>query len=173
MEYKIGEVFYDAELHANVQCVKDETKNGCLRGCSHCIYSENYAEGASCPRYDKPCYHSDREDGEDVHFEKVHKPIAPIVILSWMVKNHIETEGMDIIQVDENFDFECFFGYLPDEPVPDGEYLYIYSDNVDDRDMDDLMRDENDDCMPYVITTPDKDKRNDKVCEIYLFKLED
>ena len=96
-----------------------------------------------------------------------------IDLLSWLVKDHIETEGMDIIQVDLSFDFEAFFGYNPDEPVPCGEYLYIYSDTVDDRDMDDLMRDVEENRKPYVITTSEKDRRNDKVCEIYLFKLED
>ena len=94
-----------------------------------------------------------------------------IDLLSWLVKDHIETEGMDIIQVDLSFDFEAFFGYNPDEPVPCGEYLYIYSDCIDDVDMSRLVTDE--ECMPYVITTSEKDRRNDKVCEIYLFKLED
>ena len=176
MEYKVGEVFFDEELHANVRCVKDEVKNGCLQSCSHCIFSEDYMAGAPCPprSYNEhPCYNSEREDGQDVHFEKVHKPIKAIDLLKWLVNESVDTEGMATIEVDDDFDFEAFFGYNPDEPVPCGEYLYIYSDTVDDRDMDDLMRDVEENRKPYVITTSEKDRRNHKVCEIYLFKLED
>ena len=171
MYYKIGEVFYDDELHANVRCVKDDVKNSCLLSCSRCVYSEDYSDGASCLKYIHPCYHSDREDGQNVHFEKVHKPIKAIDLLKWLVNESVDTEGMATIDVDEEFDFEAFFGYRPDEPVPCGEYLYIYSDCIDDVDMSRLVTDE--DCKPYVITTSEKDRRNDKVCEIYLFKLED
>ena len=174
MEYKIGEVFFCDELHANVRCVKDEKKNGCLISCSRCIYSEDYMSGTSCPAksYDgHPCYHSDREDGQDVHFERVHKPIKAIDLLTWIVRNDVCTEGMNTIEVGEGFDFETFFGYNPDEPVPNGEYLYIYSDCVNDIDMSRLVTDE--ECMPYIITTQEKDRKNEKACEIYLFKLED
>ena len=168
MEYKIDEIFFDDELHANVRCVKDEEKKS---GCCRCIFSENYLDGSSCPRYNHPCYHSDREDGQDVHFEKVHKSIKPINLLKWLVNESIDTEGLATIEVDDGFDFEAFFGYNPDEPVPNGEYLYVYSDCVDDMDMSRLVTDE--ETMPYIITTQDKDRKNGKTCEIYLFKLED
>lgn len=174
MEYKVGEVFFDEELHANVRCVKDEVKNGCLQSCSHCIFSENYMAGAPCPprSYNEhPCYHSEREDGQDVHFEKVHKPIKPVDLLKWIVSECIETESMDIIEVDELFDFERFFGYIPEERVPFGKYLYMYSDCADSMEMSRLITDE--ECMPYVITTQEKDRKNEKALEIYLFKLED
>ena len=171
MEYKVNEVFFDEGLHAKVRCVKDEVKNGCVRSCSRCIYSEDYLSGASCPRGEHPCYHSDREDGQDVHFEKVHKPIKAIDLLKWLVNESVDTEGMATIEVDDDFDFETFFGYNPDEPVPCGEYLYAYSDGIYDVDMSRLVTDE--ECMPYVITTQEKDRRNEKACEIYLLKLED
>ena len=68
MEYKVGEVFYSPEVDGRVKCVEDA--NG--QSCALCAFSEDRACGASCPAksYDwHPCYHSDREDGRDVHFE--------------------------------------------------------------------------------------------------------
>lgn len=42
-----------------------------------------------------------------------------IAMLKWIVENHQNTEGMDIIEVDNEFDFESFFGYQPAEQVPE------------------------------------------------------
>ena len=174
MEYKIGQVFFDEELHANVRCVRDEVKNGVNQSCCFCIYSEDYLSGASCPAkgYNQhPCYNADRDDKENVHFERVHKPIKPIALLKWIVREDIDTMGMNTIEVDDKFDFESFFGYNPDEPVPCGLYLYIYSDCVLDADMSRLVTDE--ECKPYTITTQEKDRLNENdVTQIYLFKLE-
>lgn len=175
MEYKIGQVFFDEELGANVRCVRDEVKNGVSQSCCCCIYSEDYLSGTSCPAngYNQhPCYNADRDDRVDVHFERVHKPIKPIALIKWLVDESIDTEGLATIEVDEEFDFETFFGYNPDEPVPCGLYLYIYSDCVLDADMSRLVTDE--ECKPYTITTQEKDRLNENdVTQIYLFKLED
>lgn len=174
MEYKVGEVFFDEELGANVRCVRDEVKNGVCHSCGRCIYSENFLEGASCPAkgYNlHPCCAGDREDRANVHFERVYKPISSFDILKWMVNENINTEGIGNIEVDEEFDFESAFGYAPDEPVPYGCYLYIYSDTVSDVDMSKLVTDE--ECKPYTITTQEKDRLNgNDVTQIYLFKME-
>ena len=58
-----------------------------------------------------------------------------IDLLTWLVKESVNTEGMDIIQVDKDFDYETFFGYQPDGDFPVGEYAYLYSDEVTDVDM--------------------------------------
>ena len=66
MMYKVGEVFYSHEVDAQVKCVEDVGTS-----CAHCVFNE---EGESCPAKSynwHPCYHSDREDGKDVHFVKV------------------------------------------------------------------------------------------------------
>lgn len=65
MEYKVGEVFYSQELAASVRCVADNGNSSCER----CVFNDG---GGACPAkgYDRhPCYHSDRSDGTDVHFE--------------------------------------------------------------------------------------------------------
>lgn len=67
MEYKLGEVWFSDEINRYVKTVRDEHGS-----CEHCEFSEDKACGASCPAksYDwHPCYHSEREDGQDVHFE--------------------------------------------------------------------------------------------------------
>lgn len=63
MVYKIGEVWYSDEVEAYVKCVHDEHAD-----CSDCVFSE---DGWSCPPkcYNRhPCYHTDRNDSDDVHF---------------------------------------------------------------------------------------------------------
>lgn len=94
-----------------------------------------------------------------------------IDLLTWIVKECVNTEGMDIIQVDKELDFECFFGYEPDGDVPDGKYAYLYSDEVTDVDMQRLG--ELTDDQVYTITTDMEDKKNGGNTVIYLFKLED
>jgi hypothetical protein len=67
MEYKLGEVWFSDEINCYVKTVRDEHGS-----CEHCVFSEDKASGASCPAksYDwHPCYHSERKDGNDVHFE--------------------------------------------------------------------------------------------------------
>ena len=94
-----------------------------------------------------------------------------IELLTWLVKESVNTEGMDIIQVDKDFDFETFFGYQPDGEVPEGEYAYLYSDEVTDVDMQRLG--EQTDDQVYTITTDMDDKKNGGSCVIYLFRLEE
>ena len=94
-----------------------------------------------------------------------------IDVLCWLVKESIDTEGMDIIQVDKDFDFEAFFGYKPDGPVPDGEYAYLYGNMVLERDVEKLM-DETEDQL-YTISTDMDDRNNGGNTVIYLIKLED
>lgn len=94
-----------------------------------------------------------------------------IDLLTWLIKECVNTEGMDIIQVDKDFDYETFFGYQPDGDFPVGEYAYLYSDDVTDVDMQRLG--ELTDDQVYTITTDMEDKKNGGNCVIYLFKLED
>lgn len=94
-----------------------------------------------------------------------------IDLLTWLVKESVNTEGMDIIQVDKDFDYETFFGYLPDGDFPVGEYAYLYSDEVTDVDMQRLG--ELTDDQVYTITTDMEDKKNGGNIVIYLFRLED
>lgn len=64
MIYKVGEVFYSDEVEAYVKCVKQ----GSSTDCDNCVFSEDCW---SCPpkSYDShPCYHSDRNDTDDVLF---------------------------------------------------------------------------------------------------------
>jgi len=94
-----------------------------------------------------------------------------IDLLSWLLKEDVETSAMDIIQVDGSFDFESFFGYTPDVTVPDGEYMYMYSDTVLEGDVQRLL-DETED-QPYAISTDLDDRKNGGKCIIWLFKLEE
>lgn len=67
MELKIGEKVYEQWVQCDIVCVED--KPGCC-GCTHCVFGLN---GAACPERvatDYPCYHSDRSDGKDVHYER-------------------------------------------------------------------------------------------------------
>ena len=94
-----------------------------------------------------------------------------IDLLSWLLTESVDTGGMDIIQVDEDLDFESFFGYQPDGEVPEGKYAYLYGDMVLESDVEKLA-DKTDDQL-YTITTDEEDRRNGGKCVIYLIKLED
>ena len=91
-------------------------------------------------------------------------------LLSWIICESVDTEGMDIIEIDEDFDFEAFFGYQPDTAVPWGKYAYLYGDTVLDCDIDKLKAKTS---GIYTITTDMHDRKNEKKCIIYLLKLED
>ena len=92
-------------------------------------------------------------------------------MLKWIVENHQNTEGMDIIEVDNEFDFESFFGYQPAEQVPEGKYVYLYGDTVNREDMERMIQRE--EAEVYPIATDETDHENGGLCIIYLFKLED
>ena len=78
---------------------------------------------------------------------------------------------MGTVEVDEEFDFNGFFGYEPAvAKVPTGEYLYVYTDSVLDVDLNRLEV-PNEDFV--VIVTDNDDRRNGGVAMIYLIKLED
>lgn len=94
-----------------------------------------------------------------------------IAMLKWIVENHQNTEGMDIIEVDNEFDFELFFGYQPAEQVPEGKYVYLYGDTVNREDMERMIQRE--EAEVYSIATDETDNENGGLCIIYLFKLED
>lgn len=94
-----------------------------------------------------------------------------IAMLKWIVENHQNTEGMDIIEVDNEFDFESFFGYQPAEQVPEGKYVYLYGDTVNREDMERMIQREK--AEVYSIATDETDNENGGLCIIYLFKLED
>ena len=94
-----------------------------------------------------------------------------IDLFCWVVKEHIDTESMDIIEVDKSLDMECFFGYLPEKPVPDGEYAYLYGDTITPADLKrltDVTEEE-----PYRIQTDLEDKKNGGKTVIYLLKVEE
>jgi len=94
-----------------------------------------------------------------------------IDMLTWMVNQTISTEAVSFVSICEDFDYENYFGYAPKDDVPEGEYLYIYGDLVDQCDIDLLLASTK--AEPVRIETDEDDRRNEKKLTIYLFKLED
>lgn len=94
-----------------------------------------------------------------------------IDLLKWVVNQSVSTESMGFVDICEGFDVKEYFGYEPDKAIPEGEYMWLYTDSVHDCDMMKLAADEND--IPYILTTDMEDKRNGGPTYIYLFKLED
>lgn len=93
-------------------------------------------------------------------------------LLKLIVNNDICIETMGIIEVNEHFDFVRYFGFDPATvKVPEGEYLYIYTDCVSDSVLQ-LFCEFSNDCL-VTITTDDEDKRNGGLTKIYLIKLDD
>ena len=93
-----------------------------------------------------------------------------IELLTWLLEESVDTEGMAIVEIDEDFDYEAYFGYQPDTAVPVGKYAYLYGDMVLDCDIDRLKGKAD---GIYTITTDLQDRKNEKECIIYLLKLED
>lgn len=92
-------------------------------------------------------------------------------LLKWILDCDVCTDSMGTVEVDEDFDFEGYFGYEPAMvKVPDGEYLYIYTDSVFDADLQQLVDVPNEDFV--CIVTDNEDKRNGGVAMIYLIKLD-
>lgn len=93
-------------------------------------------------------------------------------LLKWIVNNDVCTDSMGTVEVDEDFDFKGYFGYEPAvAKVPEGEYLYIYTDSVLDADLYCLGEVPNEDFV--CIVTDNEDKRNGGVAMIYLIRMED
>jgi hypothetical protein len=93
-------------------------------------------------------------------------------LLKWIVNNDVCTDSMGTVEVDEDFDFNGYFGYEPAMvKVPEGEYLYIYTDSVYDVDLEKMGEVPEEDFVG--ILTDGVDKRNGGVAMIYLIKLED
>lgn len=64
---EVGEIQYEPWVGGLIRCVLDPP--GC-NSCAECVFGQ---DGEACPErvYDAyPCYHADREDGNDVHYEK-------------------------------------------------------------------------------------------------------
>ena len=96
--------------------------------------------------------------------------MKPMEFLKWLLEESIDTEGMGIIDIDDEFDSECFFGYLPDSHIPTGKYAYLYSDMCFGSDIIKLRSKGN---GIYTITTDMSDRMNDTHCIIYLIKLDE
>lgn len=92
-------------------------------------------------------------------------------LLKWVINNDVNTEAMGTVEVDEDFDCKEYFGYEPAKAVPEGEYLYIYTDDVYDVDLEKMGEVPEEDFV--CILTDGVDKRNGGVAMIYLVKLED
>ena len=64
----VGEIRYEPWAGGNIRCVMDIPGRN---SCDECVFGQ---DGGACPErvYDAyPCYHADRTDGNDVHYEKV------------------------------------------------------------------------------------------------------
>ena len=92
-------------------------------------------------------------------------------VLTWLVNQSITTDSMGFIDIDDEFDFESFFGYKPETDVPDGAYLYFYGDLVPQIDVDVLEASTR--SKLYRIVTNEDDRMNGGKTIIYLIKLED
>jgi hypothetical protein len=64
----VGEIRYEPWAGGNIRCVMDIPGRN---SCDECVFGQ---DGGACPErvYNAyPCYHADRTDGNDVHYEKV------------------------------------------------------------------------------------------------------
>ena len=99
-----------------------------------------------------------------------------IEFLKWLVENSISTESMGFVTIDKDFDFEKFFGNTPLWSVEPGEYLWMYSDDVNSVDIESLKKiylSRESWGMPAIINTGEPDRRNGGVTAILLFKFEE
>ena len=90
-------------------------------------------------------------------------------LLKWIVNNDVCTDSMGTIEVDEDFDFNGYFGYEPAAKVQPGEYLFVYTDSVLDVDLQRLEVPNEDFAC---IVTDNEDRRNGGVTMIYLIKID-
>ena len=92
-------------------------------------------------------------------------------VLTWVVNQTIITEGMGFVSVDSEFDYKSFFGYGPAVPAEEGQYLYVYGDQVAETDIDVLTAATRE--APTIIRTPYEDKRNGGMVNIYLIRIDE
>lgn len=57
-----------------------------------------------------------------------------IDILKWVCYVGKESDYFNVLEIDEDFDFESFFGYDHDAVEP-GNYFFFYTDCVEDREI--------------------------------------
>lgn len=93
------------------------------------------------------------------------------IILSWLIKGCVNTDGMGTVSVDEDFDYKMYFGFEPISTIPSGDYVYLYSDTVPESLVEKLTEETGE--QPYFIFTDSEDHENGGLTAIYLFKLED
>ncbi len=93
-------------------------------------------------------------------------------LLRWIVCNDVCTDSMGMIEVDEEFDFQAYFGYEPVSQVPAGEYLFFYTDTVSDVDLKLLQRVGVPNGDLVCIVTDNEDRKNGGVTMIYLIRID-
>lgn len=99
-----------------------------------------------------------------------------IEFLKWMVDNNISAESMGFVPIDEEFDYEKFFGHKPLWNIPAGEYLWLYTDCIDSCDVDKLKEiylKPGEKTEYTIIDTKEPDHRNGGRTAILLFRLEE
>jgi len=92
-------------------------------------------------------------------------------LLTWVVNQNVSTDGMGFVPIDSEFDYEDFFGYEPAVKAKEGQYLYVYGDEVLDVDIDVLTASTGE--APVIIRTPCEDKRNGGKVNIYLIRIDE
>lgn len=92
--------------------------------------------------------------------------------LKWLVDNSINTESMQTVTIDNEFDYEGYFGNPPLWLAEPGEYVAVWTDSVLSVDLEKLKG--HFVGGPYtVVPTDSKDNRNGGLTAILLIKLED
>ena len=107
-----------------------------------------------------------------------------IETIEWMVAETIETEYLQLWDLDEDTDYTATFGYEPSVRPSAGKYMVLWSDCIDNsmwpsrtmvrEDADGITRREKVFIQPdCVLLTDNDDKRNGGLSMILLFKLEE
>lgn len=96
-------------------------------------------------------------------------------ILKWVCYIGKDSEFFNILEIDEDFDFESYFGY-PHEAVEEGYYFFYYSDCIDCNGItvptDSYCRDVKTILPTFSIETDFNDKDGNKVF-IHFYKVEE
>jgi len=93
------------------------------------------------------------------------------ILLDWIIDYEVCKEGNGKVQIADTDEFldqkdfiESFFGCAPDKNIPEGNYLYVYSDTINE---DFYVRNS---ILPFADLTLDFPNDGFK---IYLFRIED